>query len=63
MSVIGISEKELREFMNEYHKEIVIQEQAPVIDNFYTPNLNPEDLHTLDAFQKQLDSIKAVQIQ
>ena len=61
MSVIGISEKELKEFMDEYHKEIVIEEQAPVSDDFYTPNLNAEDLHTLDAYTKQLDSIKAVQ--
>ena len=61
MSVIGISEKELKDFMDEYHKEIVIEEQAPISDDFYTPYLNPEDLHTLDAYKKQLDSIKALQ--
>ena len=61
MSVIGITEKELREFMDEYHKEIVITEQAPNSDDFYTQNLNPKNLPTLDAYQKQLDSLKAVQ--
>ena len=61
MSVIGISEKELKDFMDEYHKEIVIEEQAPISDDFYTPYLNPEDLHTLDDYKKQLDSIKALQ--
>lgn len=60
MSVIGISEKELKDFMDEYHKEIIIEEQAPISDDFYTPHLNPEDLHSLDAYKKQLDSIKAV---
>ena len=61
MSVIGISEKELKEFMEEYHKEIVIEEQAPVNDDFYTPMLKPEDLYTLDIYKKQLDSLKACQ--
>lgn len=61
MSVIGITEKELREFMDEYHKEIVITEQAPNSDDFYTQNLNPKNLPTLDAYQKQLDSLKEVQ--
>jgi len=61
MSVIGISEKELKEFMEEYHKEIVIEEQAPISDNFYTPMLKPEDLYTLDVYKKQLDSLKACQ--
>ena len=60
-SVIGISEKELKDFMDEYHKEIVIEEQVPVSDDFYTPSFNPEDLPTLDAYKKQLDSIKALQ--
>lgn len=60
MSVIGISEKELKEFMEEYHKEIVIKEQAPVSDDFYTPNLKPENLYTLEIYQKQLDSLKAL---
>ena len=59
MSVIGITEQELKEFMEEYHKEIVIEEQAPVIDEFYTPHLKPESLNTLDVYKKQLDSIKA----
>ena len=59
MSVIGITEKELKEFMEEYHKEIVIEEQAPVSEDFYTPILKPEDLNTLEVYQKQLDSIKA----
>jgi len=61
MSVIGISEKELKEFMEEYHKEIVIEEQAPVNDDFYTPFLEAKDLYTLEVYQKQLDSIKAHQ--
>lgn len=60
MSVIGISEKELKEFMEEYHKEIVIEEQAPVSDDFYTPILKPQDLNTLEVYQKQLDSLKAL---
>ena len=60
MSVIGISEKELKEFMEAYHKEIVIKEQAPVSDDFYTPNLKPENLYTLEIYQKQLDSLKAL---
>ena len=59
MSVIGITEQELKEFMEEYHKEIVIDEQAPISDDFYTPILKPEDLNTLDVYKKQLDSIKA----
>ena len=61
MSVIGISENELKEFMEEYHKEIVIEEQAPISDDFYTPMLKPEDLNTLDVYKQQLDSIKAQQ--
>ena len=61
MSVIGISEKELRVFMEEYHKEIVIEERPPVIDEFYTPMLKPDDLYTLDAYKKQLDSLKMCQ--
>ena len=61
MSVIGITEKELKEFMEEYHKEIVIEEQAPVNDDFYTPFLEAKDLYTLEVYQKQLDSIKAHQ--
>ena len=61
MSVIGISEEELKKFMDEYHKEIVIEEQAPISDDFYTPFLLPKDLHTLDIYKKQLDSIKALQ--
>ena len=61
MSVIGISEKELKVFMDEYHKEIVIEVPVPVSDDFYTPSFNPEDLHTLDAYKQQLDSIKALQ--
>ena len=60
MSVIGISEKELKEFMEEYHKEIVIKEQAPVSDDFYTPILKPENLYTLEVYQKQLDSLKVL---
>ena len=60
MSVIGISEKELKEFMEEYHKEIVIEEQAPVSDDFYTPNLRTEDLYTLEVYKKQFDSLKAL---
>ena len=59
MSVIGITEQELKEFMEEYHKEIVIEEQAPVIDEFYTPHLKSEGLNTLGVYKKQLDSIKA----
>ena len=61
MSVIGITEQELKEFMEEYHKEIVIEEQVPVIDEFYTPPLKPESLNTLEVYKKQLDSIKAHQ--
>jgi len=61
MSVIGISENELKEFMEEYHKEIVIEEQVPISDDFYTPMLKPEDLNTLDVYKQQLDSIKAQQ--
>ena len=61
MSVIGISEKELKEFMDEYHKEIVIEEQAPVSDDSYTPNLKTENLYTLATYQKLLDSLKACQ--
>ena len=61
MSVIGISEQELKDFMEEYHKEIVIEEQAPVSDGFYTPTFKPEDLYTLDVYKKQLDSLKAHQ--
>lgn len=61
MSVIGITEKELKEFMEEFHKEIVIEEQAPVSDDFYTPFLEAKDLYTLEVYQKQLDSIKALQ--
>jgi len=60
MSVLGISEKELKEFMEEYHKEIVIKEQAPVSDDFYTPILKPENLYTLEIYQKQLDSLKVL---
>ena len=60
MSVIGISEKELKEFMEEYHKEIVIKEQAPVSDDFYTSILKPENLYTLEIYQKQLDSLKVL---
>ena len=60
MSVIGISEKELKEFMEEYHKEIVIKEQAPISDDFYTPILKPENLYTLEIYQKQLDSLKVL---
>ena len=58
MSVIGITEKELREFMEEYHKEIVIEEQAPLSDDFYTSALKQENLYTLDVYKRQLDSIK-----
>ena len=60
MSVIGITEKELKAFMEEYHKEIVIEEQTPVSDDFYTPMLKPQDLNTLEVYQKQLDSLKAL---
>lgn len=60
MSVMGITEKELKEFMEEYHKEIVIEEQAPVSDDFYTPMLKPESLNTLEVYKKQLDSVKAL---
>lgn len=60
MSVMGITEKELKEFMEEYHKEIVIEEQAPVSDDFYTPMLKPDGLNTLEVYQKQLDSVKAL---
>lgn len=49
--------------MEEYHKEIVIEEQAPVIDDYYTPYFNPEDLHTIETYKNQLDSIKALQVQ
>ena len=42
-------------------KEIVIEEQAPVSDDFYTPVLKLEDLYTLDVYKKQLDSLKACQ--
>ena len=59
-SVMGITEKELKEFMEEYHKEIVIEEQAPVSDDFYTPMLKPDGLNTLEVYQKQLDSVKAL---
>ncbi len=38
-----------------------IEEQAPVIDEFYTPHLKPESLNTLGVYKKQLDSIKAHQ--
>ncbi len=58
MSVIGISEKDLREFMEEYHREIVIEEQPPVSDEFYTPMLKSDDLYTMDAYKKQLDSLR-----
>lgn len=61
MSVMGISEQELKVFMDEYHKEIVIEEQAPISDDSYTPALKPEDLYTLDVYKKQLDSLKAHQ--
>ena len=61
MSVIGITEQELKEFMEEYHKEIVIEEQAPVIDEFYTPHLKPESLNTLGVYKTQLDSLKVCQ--
>jgi len=47
--------------MEEYHKEIVIEEQAPVSDDFYTPHLKPKDLNTLEVYKKQLDSLKACQ--
>ena len=57
MSVIGITEQELKEFMEEYHKEIVIEEQAPVSDDFYTPYPKPESLNTLEVYKKQLDSV------
>lgn len=60
MSVMGITEKELKEFMEEYHKEIVIEEQAPVSDDFYTPMLKPDGLNTLEVYQKQLDSVKVL---
>ena len=60
MSVIGISEKELKEFMEEYHKEIVIEAQAPISDDFYTPFLEPKDLNTLEVYKRQLDSVKAL---
>jgi hypothetical protein len=49
--------------MEEYHKEIVIEEQAPFSDDFYTPAFKPEDLYTLDVYKKQLDSLKACQEQ
>lgn len=61
MSVIGITEKELKEFMEEYHKEIVIDEQAPISDDFYTPFLERKDLKTLEVYQRQLDSLKSHQ--
>jgi len=38
-----------------------IEEQAPVIDEFYTPHLKPEGLNTLEVYKKQLDSIKTHQ--
>ena len=57
MEVIGIKEEKLKAFMNDFHKEILIEEKAPNEDDYYTPKLKSKDLGTLAPYQKQLDSI------
>ena len=62
MSVIGISEQELQDFMKSYHQEIVIDEPLPDNNDFYTPQLLPEHLNTLDFLKNQLDSLKTISL-
>lgn len=59
MRVIGISQEELGTFMDNFHKEIVIADKAPQDRDFYVLKLNPDNLHTMEVYQKQLDSLKA----
>ncbi len=57
MEVIGIKEEKLKAFMDDFHKEILIEEKAPNEDDYYTPKLKPKNLGTLAPYQRQLDSI------
>lgn len=57
MSVIGISQEELNEFMKEYKKEIVMEEEEPNLDKFYTPVLHSDSLSSLQAIQAQIEEM------
>ena len=59
MNVIGISQEELKEFMDDIHKEIIIKDPMPNGDDFYTPALKPENLQSLAPYQQLLDSLRA----
>lgn len=61
MEVIGISREELDKFIEESHREIVIDDAKPKADDFYTSYLEPDSITTVAFFRNRLDSIKAAQ--
>ncbi len=61
MEVIGISWEELDKFIEESHREIVIDDAKPKADDFYTSYLEPDSITTVAFFRNRLDSIKAAQ--
>ena len=56
MALIGITEDELRDFIEERRKEIKIDMEEPD-DFYYTPALDPDSLTTLMPLTLQIDSI------
>ena len=58
-SIIGISEEELHNFIEESRREIVIDAPAPMAADYYTPLLSPDSITTVSTYKAHLDSIKA----
>ena len=58
MEVIGISKEELDKFIEESHREIVIDEAKPNADDYYTRYLSPDSITTVSTYKAHLDSIK-----
>ena len=58
MAVIGISEEELHNFIEESRREIVIDAPAPMAADYYTPLLSPDSIITISTYKAHLDSIK-----
>ena len=59
MAVIGISEEELHNFIEESRREIVIDAPAPMAADYYTPLLSPDSIITISTHKAHLDSIKS----
>ena len=59
MAVIGISDEELHNFIEESRREIVIDAPAPMVADYYTPLLSPDSITTVSTYKAHLDSIKA----